>query len=219
MALTFRKAVPSERDDAQRSCGRRSRPMSATSAARSRPPLHVPAAAIERGDVYFALDGEEIVGVGRDRAARQRHLHRPAGWRRRARHARELCWSDGARRLRWRREATSASIAGMASRGPRCTAGRPTRRGCPGDGIAVEAAEAGAAAALGGAVAAPGLEACRPAGRCAIVPSMRASTAPRHICTPEPKAKWRLGSRPASKRSGSANCAGSRLAAPMPIWM
>ena len=32
--------------------------------------------------------------------------------------------------------------------------------------------------------------------------------------TPEPKAKCRLGSRPASKRSGSANWAGSRLAAP-----
>ena len=33
---------------------------------------------------------------------------------------------------------------------------------------------------------------------------------------PEPKARWRLGVRAMSSRSGSANCAGSRLAAPMP---
>ena len=50
-------------------------------------------------------------------------------------------------------------------------------------------------------------------------PSSRATLSPAHTCAPEPKARCRLGSRATSRRSGSGNSAGSRLAAPMPIVM
>ena len=53
----------------------------------------------------------------------------------------------------------------------------------------------------------------------AMRPSRRATLRPMHTCGPEPKARCRLGSRPTSSRSGSANSAGSRLAAPMPMVM
>ena len=48
----------------------------------------------------------------------------------------------------------------------------------------------------------------------AICPSMRASGAPRQKWMPMPKAMWRLSVRVMSRRSGSGNWAGSRLAAP-----
>ncbi len=51
----------------------------------------------------------------------------------------------------------------------------------------------------------------------AIRPSMRATFMPTQTWSPWPKAMWRLGLRATSKRSGSANCDGSRLAAPMPM--
>ena len=53
----------------------------------------------------------------------------------------------------------------------------------------------------------------------AMRPSRRATLRPTQTCAPEPKARWRLGSRATSSRSGSANSAGSRLAAPMPMVM
>jgi GNAT superfamily N-acetyltransferase len=64
MALTFRKAVPSERDDAERLLW-----TAFTSYVRDLgreiTAVHYAflAAAIERGDVYFAVDGDELVGV------------------------------------------------------------------------------------------------------------------------------------------------------------
>ena len=64
MALTFRKAVPSERDEAQRILWSAFTPY-VRNLGREITAHHymfLPAA-IERGDVYFAVDGDEIVGV------------------------------------------------------------------------------------------------------------------------------------------------------------
>ena len=47
-------------------------------------------------------------------------------------------------------------------------------------------------------------------------PSMRASHIPAHAWMPVMNARWRLGARPRSRRSGSGNRGGSRLAAPSP---
>ena len=64
MALTFRKAVPSEREDAQRILW-----TAFTSYVRdlgreiTADHYVFLTAAIDRGDVYFAVDGEEMVGV------------------------------------------------------------------------------------------------------------------------------------------------------------
>src|SRR5215510_12254775 len=49
----------------------------------------------------------------------------------------------------------------------------------------------------------------------AIWPSSRARGAPRQKWIPKPKAMWRFSFRVTSSRSGSLNCLGSRLAAPM----
>ena len=64
MALTFRKAVPLERDDAQRILWTAFTPY-IRDLGREITAHHYTflAAAIERGDVYLALDGEEMVGV------------------------------------------------------------------------------------------------------------------------------------------------------------
>ena len=64
MALTFRKAVPSEHDDARRVLWTAFTPYVRT-LGREITAHHSTflAAAIARGDVYLALDGEEIVGV------------------------------------------------------------------------------------------------------------------------------------------------------------
>jgi ribosomal protein S18 acetylase RimI-like enzyme len=64
MALTFRKAVPSERDDAERILWTAFTPY-VRNLGREITAHHYTflASAIERGDVYLALDGEEIVGV------------------------------------------------------------------------------------------------------------------------------------------------------------
>ncbi|MEI7872711.1 MAG: GNAT family N-acetyltransferase [Alphaproteobacteria bacterium] len=64
MALTFRKAVPSERDDAERVLRTAFTPY-IRDLGREITSRHYAflAAAIERGDVYLALDGEEIVAV------------------------------------------------------------------------------------------------------------------------------------------------------------
>ena len=64
MALTFRKAVPSEHDDARRVLWTAFTPY-VRNLGREITAHHyaVLAAAIARGDVYLALDGEEIVGV------------------------------------------------------------------------------------------------------------------------------------------------------------
>lgn len=64
MALTFRKAVLSERDDAERILWAAFAPY-VRNLGREITAHHYAflAAAIERGDVYLALDGEEIVGV------------------------------------------------------------------------------------------------------------------------------------------------------------
>ncbi len=64
MPLTFRKAVLSERDDAERILWTAFTPY-IRNLGREITSLHYAflAAAIERGDVYFALDGGEIVGV------------------------------------------------------------------------------------------------------------------------------------------------------------
>ncbi len=51
----------------------------------------------------------------------------------------------------------------------------------------------------------------------AMRPSMRATFMPTQTWSPWPKATWRLGFLPTSKRSGSGNCAGSWFAAPMPM--
>jgi len=62
--LTFRKAVPSERDDAERVLRTAFTPY-IRDLGREITSRHYAflAAAIERGDVYLALDGEEIVAV------------------------------------------------------------------------------------------------------------------------------------------------------------
>ena len=59
MALTFRKAVPSERDDAERILRSAFTPY-IRDLGREITAHHYAflAAAIERGDVYFALDGD-----------------------------------------------------------------------------------------------------------------------------------------------------------------
>lgn len=64
MALTFRKAVPSERDDAQRILWSAFTPY-VRSLGREITAHHYMflSAAIERGDVYFAVNGHEVVGV------------------------------------------------------------------------------------------------------------------------------------------------------------
>ena len=64
MALTFRKAVPSERDEAQRILWSAFTPY-VRNLGREITAHHYTflPAAIERGDVYFAVDGDEIVGV------------------------------------------------------------------------------------------------------------------------------------------------------------
>ena len=64
MALTFRKAVPSEHDDARRVLWMAFTPY-VRNLGREITAHHYTflAAAIARGDVYLALDGEEIVGV------------------------------------------------------------------------------------------------------------------------------------------------------------
>ena len=64
MALTFRKAVPSEHDDARRVLWTAFTPY-VRNLGREITAHHYTflAAAIARGDVYLALDGEEIVGV------------------------------------------------------------------------------------------------------------------------------------------------------------
>ena len=64
MALTFRKAVPSERDDAQRILWTAFTPYIRDLGREitERSYAFLPAA-IERGDVHLALDGAEIVGV------------------------------------------------------------------------------------------------------------------------------------------------------------
>lgn len=64
MALTFRKAVPSERDDAERILRSAFTPY-VRNLGREITAHHYVflAAAVERGAVYLALDGEEIVGV------------------------------------------------------------------------------------------------------------------------------------------------------------
>jgi ribosomal protein S18 acetylase RimI-like enzyme len=64
MALTFRKAVPSEHDDARRVLWTAFTPY-VRNLGREITAHHYVflAAAIARGDVYLALDGEEIVGV------------------------------------------------------------------------------------------------------------------------------------------------------------
>ena len=64
MALTFRKAVPSERDDAQRILWTAFTPY-ARDLGREITAEHYTflAAALERGDVYFAVDEAEVVGV------------------------------------------------------------------------------------------------------------------------------------------------------------
>jgi GNAT superfamily N-acetyltransferase len=64
MALTFRKAVPSEREEAQRILWTAFTPY-VRNLGREITAAHYwfLAAAIERGDVYLAVDGEEIVGV------------------------------------------------------------------------------------------------------------------------------------------------------------
>src|SRR6185437_15485665 len=50
--------------------------------------------------------------------------------------------------------------------------------------------------------------------RRAICASSRASAAPRQKCGPKPKETWRFSLRVMSKRPGSGNTSGSRLAAP-----
>ncbi len=64
MAMTFRKAVPSERDDVERILWTSFTPY-VRNLGREITAHHYVflAAAIERGDVYLALDGKEIVGV------------------------------------------------------------------------------------------------------------------------------------------------------------
>ncbi|MBX9943560.1 MAG: GNAT family N-acetyltransferase [Reyranella sp.] len=64
MAMTFRKAVPAERDDVERILWTSFTPY-VRNLGREITFHHYTflAAAIERGDVYLALDGEEIVGV------------------------------------------------------------------------------------------------------------------------------------------------------------
>lgn len=64
MTLTFRKAVPSERDEAQRILWSAFTPY-VRNLGREITAHHYTflPAAIERGDVYFAVDGDEIVGV------------------------------------------------------------------------------------------------------------------------------------------------------------
>ena len=64
MALTFRKAVPAEHDDARRVLWTAFTPY-VRNLGREITAHHYTflAAAIARGDVYLALDGEEIVGV------------------------------------------------------------------------------------------------------------------------------------------------------------
>jgi GNAT superfamily N-acetyltransferase len=64
MALTFRKAVPAERDDVQRILWSAFTPY-VRNLGREITAEHYAflAAAIERGDVYLAVDGTEVVGV------------------------------------------------------------------------------------------------------------------------------------------------------------
>lgn len=64
MTLTFRKAVPAERDDAERILRSAFTPY-IRDLGREITAHHYRflAAAIERGDVYFALDGAEVVAV------------------------------------------------------------------------------------------------------------------------------------------------------------
>jgi len=64
MSLTFRKAAPSERDDAQRILWTAFTPY-VRNLGREITAQHYEflSAAVERGDVYLALDGEETVGV------------------------------------------------------------------------------------------------------------------------------------------------------------
>ena len=64
MALTFRKAVPPERDDAERVLWTAFTPY-VRNLGREITAQHYAflAAAVGRGDVYLALDGEDIVGV------------------------------------------------------------------------------------------------------------------------------------------------------------
>jgi hypothetical protein len=87
MALTFRQAVPSERDDAQRILWS-AFTLYLRNLGREITAHHYAflPAAIERGDVYLAVDGGEIVGV----AATER---RDGGIYARARGSEASCWS------------------------------------------------------------------------------------------------------------------------------
>src|SRR5262249_54581528 len=63
---------------------------------------------------------------------------------------------------------------------------------------------------MGTVIRSPGSPVSSP--RNASCNSIRASCAPRQWCAPAPKARWVLGARPTSSRSGSTNAAGSRFA-------
>jgi GNAT superfamily N-acetyltransferase len=64
MALTFRKAVPSERDDAERILRSAFTPYVRNLGREIAADAHAfLAAAIDRGDIYLAVDGAEVVGV------------------------------------------------------------------------------------------------------------------------------------------------------------
>jgi len=64
MALTFRKAVPSERDDAERILWSAFTPYVRNLGREITADAHAfLAAAIDRGDIYLAVDGAEVVGV------------------------------------------------------------------------------------------------------------------------------------------------------------
>ena len=64
MALTFRKAVPSERDDAERILWSAFTPYVRNLGREITADAYgFLAAAIDRGDIYLAVDGAEVVGV------------------------------------------------------------------------------------------------------------------------------------------------------------
>src|SRR5260370_30266444 len=64
MALTFRKAVPSERDAAERILWSAFTPYVRNLGRQITADAHAfLAAAIDRGDIYLAVDGAEVVGV------------------------------------------------------------------------------------------------------------------------------------------------------------
>ena len=86
--------------------------------------------------------------------------------------------------------------------------GRRILGGGDGDGIAQEAAEAGAAAAHGDRRRARWCGTGATSLPIATCASMRASELPAQVWMPKPKARWRFGSRRMSSRSGSGNCAG-----------